>query len=141
MAPDLDRCLGPNVLCEAQDTLFMTSFGGIGTRKILGEDKAVPFAKGLNGTFYASPSPAVHPQGLQEAPVLMVGPLLSLLSDGVGLAGLRHISKGISAVWKKSHEHREVRADQTSAEDWASSSGATVLREVPLSRWHLCLSF
>lgn len=98
MAPDLNRCFGANVLCGAQDDLSMTSFEGIGTRKIMGDYTAVGCIKGSRSTFYASPGPTVHPKGLQEATMLMVGPLLSLFGDGIGLAGLRHTSNGISAL-------------------------------------------
>jgi hypothetical protein len=43
----------------------------------------------LAPTFYLAPGPAVLLESLQEARVLLIGPLLALLGDRVGLTGLR----------------------------------------------------
>lgn len=108
MAADLDRSLGLNVACEAAE--------GAGRRRELGWPLAAAGCAGARAvpalhqaatcparidpprTLNLAPLPAMETQCLHKALVLLLGPPLALLGDGVGLAGLHGRGAGKGAA-------------------------------------------
>ncbi len=82
MTPDLHRGFRSDVLCGIR-------IGCQDRQKGKRPGSCKKLQQGMARTLYPPPRPAIHAQGVQEARMFLISPLLSLLCDGVGFARLR----------------------------------------------------